>query len=95
MHWMALLETNDVPFAPVNDTAEVFADPQVKHLDPLCTVTHPTEGKVTGLRNPVLFDGARSDITAAPTLGEHNRSVLCEIGCSEEEILELEKNGAT
>ncbi|OFZ96395.1 MAG: hypothetical protein A3H35_05080 [Betaproteobacteria bacterium RIFCSPLOWO2_02_FULL_62_17] len=91
MHWMGLLETNDVPFAPVNDTAEVFEDPQVKHLDPLCTVTHPTEGQVVGLRNPVRFDGARPDISAAPTLGEHNRSVLADIGYSEEDILELEK----
>jgi len=95
MHWMALLEANDVPFAPVNDTAEVFEDPQVKYLDPLCTVTHPTEGKVTGLRSPILFDGARSDIIAAPTLGEHNRSVLADIGYTEEEILALEKSAAT
>ncbi|MFM9967276.1 MAG: CaiB/BaiF CoA transferase family protein [Burkholderiales bacterium] len=94
MHWMALLEANDVPFAPVNDTAEVFEDPQVKYLDLLCTVEHPTEGKVVGLRNPVRFDGARPDITAAPTLGEHNRSVLAEIGYNEEEIHELERSGA-
>ena len=95
MHWMALLETNDVPFAPVNDTAEVFEDPQVKYLDPLCTMTHPTEGKIKGLRNPVLFDGERSGMSPAPTLGEHNRSVLTEIGYTEEEILELEKSGGS
>ena len=62
--------------------------------DPLCAVSHPTEGKVFGLRSLVRFDGARPDITAAPTLGEHNRSVLAGIGYSEAEILELEKSGA-
>lgn len=95
MHWMALLEENDVPFAPINDTAEVLQDPQVKYLDPLCSMTHPTEGPIKGLRNPVLFDGERTAMSPSPTLGEHNHGVLAEIGFTEEEILALEKSGGS
>jgi len=89
--WVEILEDNDVPFAPINDTAEVCEDPQVKHLGTLCATTHPTEGKVVALRNPVLFDGQRSDIRAAPTLGEHTSSVLAGLGYCEQDILELRK----
>jgi crotonobetainyl-CoA:carnitine CoA-transferase CaiB-like acyl-CoA transferase len=28
--------------------------------------------------------------TAAPTLGQHNHEILTELGCSEDEIVELE-----
>ena len=29
-HWLALLEANDIPCGPINDYAQVFADPQVQ-----------------------------------------------------------------
>ena len=29
-HWLALLEANDIPCGPINDYAQVFADPQVR-----------------------------------------------------------------
>ena len=47
-HWMAELEANDVPFAPVNRIHEVIDDPQVKHLETFTTFKHPTEGDKIG-----------------------------------------------
>jgi crotonobetainyl-CoA:carnitine CoA-transferase CaiB-like acyl-CoA transferase len=88
--WMVLLEESDVPFAPVNDIADVCADPQVQHLGTLCETNHPTEGKVVAIRNPVMFDGERGDVAPAPTHGEHTVSVLAELGYSPAEIRELE-----
>ena len=32
LHWMQVLEENDVPFAPVNNLQDVLDDPQVRHL---------------------------------------------------------------
>ncbi|OFZ73405.1 MAG: hypothetical protein A2W04_09520 [Betaproteobacteria bacterium RBG_16_64_9] len=90
-HWMQVLEEQDVPFAPVNDTPEVCDDPQVRHLGTLCATTHPTEGNIVALRSPVLFDGDRPDVIAAPTLGEHTCGVLADLGYSEQDILELQK----
>ena len=29
-HWLALLDANDIPCGPINDYAQVFADPQVR-----------------------------------------------------------------
>jgi formyl-CoA transferase len=94
LHWMQQLETNDVPFAPVNNTEEVMNDPQVKHLGTMCEAIHPTEGKTIGIRSPVRFDGGRADVIAAPTFGEHTESVLASLGYSKDEIAELAKQKA-
>src|SRR5438067_923806 len=41
-HWLALLEANDIPCGPINDYAQVFADPQVRARDMVVEVDHPT-----------------------------------------------------
>jgi formyl-CoA transferase len=88
--WMTLLETNDVPFAPVHNIPDVIDDPQVKHLETFRTLTHATEGAVTAIRRPVRIDGGRdgSDLPA-PTLGQHTMTVLQEFGYDEAEIVTL------
>jgi crotonobetainyl-CoA:carnitine CoA-transferase CaiB-like acyl-CoA transferase len=88
--WMTLLETNDVPFAPVHNIPDVIDDPQVKHLETFRTLTHATEGAVTAIRRPVRIDGGRdgSDLPA-PTLGQHTMTVLQELGYDEAEIVTL------
>ena len=85
--WMALLEAQDVPFAPIHSIAEVIADPQVQHLESFRTLHHPTLGDLLTIRRPVRIDGGRdgSDL-AAPVLGEHTDAVLAELGYSEADI---------
>jgi len=41
---------------------------------------HPQEGKVTGIRRPVWFDGNRDDqpLVPPPALGEHSDEILAE-----------------
>jgi crotonobetainyl-CoA:carnitine CoA-transferase CaiB-like acyl-CoA transferase len=88
--WMALLEANDVPFAPVHNIPDVIDDPQVKHLESFRTLRHPTEGEITAIRRPVRIDGGRdgSDLPA-PTLGQHTGEVLLQLGYDEAEIGKL------
>jgi crotonobetainyl-CoA:carnitine CoA-transferase CaiB-like acyl-CoA transferase len=88
--WMALLEQNDVPFAPVNTIPEVIDDPQVRHLETFRTLAHPTEGDIAAIRRPVRIDGGRdgSDLPA-PTLGQHTEAVLGELGYDAGEIGKL------
>jgi formyl-CoA transferase len=76
-YWEARLEANDVPYAPILRLDEVVEDPQVRALGSFYETTHPTEGKVTNLRRPVLYDGRRevADLPP-PTLGEHNDEVF-------------------
>jgi crotonobetainyl-CoA:carnitine CoA-transferase CaiB-like acyl-CoA transferase len=90
IHWMNVLEANDVPFAPVNDLADVLDDPQVRHLQTFYTQHHPTEGEITAIHRPVLIDGERAErALPAPTLGEHTDAVLAELGYDESEIAAL------
>jgi crotonobetainyl-CoA:carnitine CoA-transferase CaiB-like acyl-CoA transferase len=85
-----VLEANDVPFAPVNDLADVLDDPQVRHLQTFYKQRHPTEGEITAIHRPVLIDGERAErALPAPTLGEHTDAVLAELGYDEGEIAAL------
>ena len=79
-----------MPFAPVNDLAEVPDDPQVRHLGTFYRQRHPTEGEITAIHRPVLIDGERTErALPAPTLGEHTDAILAELGYDEGEIAEL------
>lgn len=71
--WCRRLEAEDVPHAPMYTTAEVPEDPQARHLQMFVETQHPTLGTFRTVRSPVSFDGERAlDVTAPPTLGEHN-----------------------
>lgn len=78
--WGALLDQNDVPFAPVLDIEEVMSDPQIQELGTFYQVNHPTEGEVWGIHPPLLFDGERlGRVSPPPTLGEHTKEVIDEL----------------
>jgi formyl-CoA transferase len=90
IHWMTVLEANDVPFAPVNDLTDVLDDPQVQHLRTFYEQEHPTQGKITAIHRPVLIDGERAErALPAPTLGEHTDAILAELGYNADAIAKL------
>jgi len=90
IHWMNVLEANDVPFAPVQGLQDVLDDPQVRHLNSFYKQHHPTEGEITAIHRPVLIDGERNErALPAPTLGEHTDAILAELGYDESEIARL------
>lgn len=79
--WCALLEAEDVPYAPVYHTDEVVEDPQVKHLGIEVESQHPTMGRFRSVRSPVSYDGDRTARSEAPpTLDEHRAQILAELG---------------
>lgn len=85
--WIEILDRAGVPCGPVLRMDEVFADPQVRHLEMTSTVESPTLGPLTILRNAVVMaDGWDSVRSASPEAGEHADSVLGELGLSSEEI---------
>jgi crotonobetainyl-CoA:carnitine CoA-transferase CaiB-like acyl-CoA transferase len=77
--WLQQLEIKGVPCGPINDIAQVFENPQIKHRKILGELTHPKNGKVPTIKNPINF--SRTPIVynqAPPNLGEHTEDVLTE-----------------
>lgn len=93
-HWLPLLERQDVPFAPEHRLQDLAGDPQVQHLQVFYELMHPQQGPVRAAHRPVRFDGdQRSDFRPPPTLGEHTREVLREVGLDAQEIESLSREG--
>jgi crotonobetainyl-CoA:carnitine CoA-transferase CaiB-like acyl-CoA transferase len=73
----AALEAVGVPCGPINNLAQVYADPQVQARQMRCDVAHVSLGSVPQVRHPVLFSGdAIVPMQAPPTLGQHTDAVL-------------------
>jgi crotonobetainyl-CoA:carnitine CoA-transferase CaiB-like acyl-CoA transferase len=75
--WLALLEAAGVPCGPINDLAQVFADPQVRHRGMEVRAPHPAAGEVRMVANPMKFSATPiAHDTPPPTLGQHTDEVL-------------------
>src|SRR5712691_5007990 len=94
-HWLSLLQTSDIPCGPINDYAQVFADPQVLAREMVVDVDHPTLGRMRALGSSIKMSATPPDVSRrAPQLGEHTTDVLSEAGFSSAEIAALRKAGA-
>jgi len=95
--WVAGLARLGVPCSPVNDVAQVFADPQVQARGMQIALPHPLAGKGTVdlIGNPIkLSETPISYRRPPPTLGQHTEEVLRECGLGEAEIAALRADGA-
>jgi crotonobetainyl-CoA:carnitine CoA-transferase CaiB-like acyl-CoA transferase len=66
---------------------QVFEDEQVQHLPTTSTLQHPRRGEIQVLNTPVIL--SRTPVQVQQTqaeLGEHNATVLGELGYSESDI---------
>jgi crotonobetainyl-CoA:carnitine CoA-transferase CaiB-like acyl-CoA transferase len=94
-HWLELFEANGIPCGPINDYAQVFADPHIKARQMVLDVEHPVLGAMKSLGSPVKLSDTPTDARRrAPTLGEHTDAVLLESGFSADEIAALRQAGA-
>lgn len=93
--WVALLEQAGVPCGPINDLAQVFADPQVQARGLRLDMTHPLAGSVPQVASPIRLSETPVDYRRAPPLlGEHSEAVLQDVlGLSFEKILSLRQSG--
>ncbi len=81
-HWLAALAAAAVPAGPVNDIAQVFADPQVRHRGMAVTLPHPATGPggVPQVADPIRL--SETPVTyrrPPPRLGEQTEEVLREV----------------
>ncbi|MBJ7603837.1 MAG: CoA transferase [Candidatus Dormibacteraeota bacterium] len=89
-HWLEVLEAAGVPCAPIQDIAQVYADPHLNARSYFWEGIHPTLGSVRQLGSPMrLATTPPCRDSAAPLLGEHTLAVLELLGYTEEELQNL------
>ena len=94
-HWLERLEGRGVPCGPINDYAEVMADPHVRARGLVVDTDHPTLGRIETLGTPIkLSETPLAPGRPAPRLGEHTDAILADAGFGAEEIAELRRAGA-
>lgn len=85
--WVERLNAAGIPAGPVNDIAQTFADPQVRHLGIATPLRHPAVGEIEILRNATRIEGVPGHIRRpAPEAGEHSDEILAEHGLEPAEI---------
>jgi len=93
--WLADLEVAKVPAGPINDLAEVFADPQVQHRGMAVELPHPLAGSVRLVASPIKLGATPVRYRRAPPLlGADTDAVLAELGLDSEAIAALRRSGA-
>lgn len=93
--WVDELEAAGVPCGPVNDLAQVFADPQVLARGLALELPHALGGRVAQVASPIRLSETPVEYRRAPPLlGEHTSQVLQELlGVSGDEVVALREAG--
>lgn len=93
--WVDELEAAGVPCGPVNDLAQVFADPQVLARGLAIELPHTLGGRVAQVASPIRLSETPVEYRRAPPLlGEHTSEVLqALLGMSEGEVAALKGAG--
>ena len=79
--WIDLLNQAVVPCGPIYRINEVFADPQVRHLNLTRRVPHKALGEVEVIGQAVELSRSKWGVhSATPELGEHTDAILRELG---------------
>ncbi len=93
--WVAVLEQAGVPCGPINDLAQVFADPQVQARGLRVEMPHPLAGTVPQVASPIRLSESPVEYRKAPPLlGEHSEALLLRLlGFAPEQINTLRRAG--
>jgi crotonobetainyl-CoA:carnitine CoA-transferase CaiB-like acyl-CoA transferase len=93
-HWLARLEAERVPCAPVLTRTQMIAHPQIQASGTITEYRHRVAGVLRQARPAAQFDATpATPRRGAPALGEHSREILTGPGMSAEEVRELEAAG--
>ena len=88
--WVDLLEGAGVPNGPINNIAQVFAEPQVKARGVRIDMPHASGVTLPLVASPMRFSGTPIEYRLAPpALGQHTEEVLRGLGRSDADIAAL------
>lgn len=95
--WLSALEAAKVPCGPINNLAEVFADPHVLHRGMVHEWQHPlSPTPVSLVASPLKLSATpvRTDLPP-PLLGQHTEAVLADwLGMGAQDVAALRQQGA-
>jgi crotonobetainyl-CoA:carnitine CoA-transferase CaiB-like acyl-CoA transferase len=87
--WTEILGALSGPWAPVQDTLQAAADPQIAANEYILPA-----GELSLVSSPVQFDEAAPELGPAPTFAAQTEDVLLELGLDWDRIIELKTAGA-
>ena len=91
--WIAILNDDGVPCGPIYSIDEMFADPQIRHLQISQSVINSQSTEIPVLTQPLSLSRTPSALDkAAPLIGEHTDKILNELGYEQSEINHLREN---
>jgi len=92
-YWLARLDAQQIPNAPINTIQEVFDNPQIKHLGIPKQISHPKMGESNLVGSPInMSDTPPRFFRPAPLLGEQTEEVLAKLGYDDKAVQELRAN---
>ena len=91
--WISILNAAGVPCGPIYSMDQVFADPQVQHIQAAAKVKHPVLGEILLVNQAAgLSRTPATMVSATPEIGQHTDEVLAEAGYSSADIENLRNN---
>jgi len=93
--WVSELEVAGVPCGPINNLAQVFADPQVQARGLAISLPHALGGSAPSVASPIRLSETPVEYRyAPPLLGEHTSEVLqAVLGLDPAEVCRLRQAG--
>jgi crotonobetainyl-CoA:carnitine CoA-transferase CaiB-like acyl-CoA transferase len=92
--WQTLLVDNGIPSAQINSFADVLNHPHTTARGILTDVESERFGPMRTVAQPIKFDGHRSlEKAPPPAHGEHTRSILADLGYTDDQIQALHRRG--
>jgi crotonobetainyl-CoA:carnitine CoA-transferase CaiB-like acyl-CoA transferase len=92
---VSTLADGGVPAAPVNNVAEMVADPQIQAREMFVELEHPIYGPVTITGTPLKLSETPGRVERLPPLpGEHNEAIIVDLlGHSREDLVRWQAEG--
>ena len=92
--WVEIMNKAGVPCGPIYRMDQVFADPQVKHMQVAAEVAHRKLGTLRLVNQPVKLSRTPAKLaTATPERGEHTEEVLLDLGFNSDDVKKFRSEG--